>query len=63
MFLMVDLVHSACSDVTVARVQEGSTDVPGAESGIGTVLTNTLPLCLSKELLCKVDELFVRYSK
>ena len=57
MFLVVDIVHSACPDVNVTRVKDGSTDILTSERRIRTVLANALPLRLPEELLCEVDDL------
>ncbi len=50
MFLVIDIVHPACPDVNVTRVQSSSTDVSAPESLIGTELANTPALRLSEEL-------------
>ena len=61
MFLVADIVHSACPDVNVARVKDGSTDIPTSERRIRTVLANAFPLRLPEELFFEVDNLLVRY--
>ena len=47
-FLMIDIIHFASSQVQVARVQRGSAVVPCAVSHIGTELAYILALCLSE---------------
>ena len=57
MFPMVDIIRFACSNVNVARVQKGSTDVPRTNCHVGAKLVNT------PGSLCKVDEFLVEYAE